>query len=254
MVRQRRSSPSPSASNAGRSLIVLPLSTGQRPTSSRFGPTIVMGPAAGQGVCFEAAGGEVVRTDASRSVRQAGLGQPALSSTRTLGCARRRQVSIVERRRERRQSREAVAMTAASSPSRPSGLRTGRRRTNERVVRRSSRPGRPQFNPLISHVIGAEDANSLRRNGPSRRQACREVHGRDRSPSCCRAPRGSTIALLARPPRTVAIRAPSHPGSQCADPRRPTADPQRPSPTAAPPSVPTQARACRGSLYSDRGA
>lgn len=87
--------------------------------------------------------------------------------------------------------------------------------TNERAVAAIfEAKGRPQFNPLISHVLGAEEAKHfVRWNDTADRLAARFWPG----PLTLVLPRreGSPISLLATAGLdTVAIRAPSHPIAQ----------------------------------------
>lgn len=87
--------------------------------------------------------------------------------------------------------------------------------TNERAVAAIfEAKGRPQFNPLISHVLDAEEARRfVRWNDTAERLAAKFWPGALTLvlPRC----EGSTIALLATAGLdTVAIRAPSHPVAQ----------------------------------------
>jgi L-threonylcarbamoyladenylate synthase len=87
--------------------------------------------------------------------------------------------------------------------------------TNERAVAAIfEAKGRPEFNPLISHVLGAEEAKRfVQWNDTADRLAARFWPG----PLTLVLPRspGSTISLLATAGLdTVAIRAPSHPVAQ----------------------------------------
>src|ERR1700730_7509957 len=144
-------------------------------------------------------------------LRQAGLGQSAFHRPHS-----RRSMSIVEP--------NAATITEAAKLLRDGGLVAfptetvyglGGDATNERAAAAIfEAKGRPQFNPLISHVLGADEARRfVQWSETADKLAARFWPG----PLTFVLPRakGSTIALLSTAGLdTVAIRAPSHPVAQ----------------------------------------
>ena len=202
---------------AGSSLKFCLIAEGKADIYPRFGPTNEWDTAAGQGV-LEAAGGEVVTTDGRPlAYGKPGFGNPHFIA-RSKAARERRPASIDEAARLIREG-ELVAFPTETVY----GL--GGDATNERAVAKIfEAKGRPQFNPLISHVLDAGEARRLVQwNDDADKLAARFWPG----PLTLVLPRAknSPIALLATAGLdTAAIRAPAHPDGAGADPRRRPAD------------------------------
>ena len=226
---------------AGSSLKFCLIAEGKADIYPRFGPTNEWDTAAGQGV-LEAAGGEVVTTDGRPlALRQAALLQPALHrpQQRRAMTAQEDCAAIDEAARLIRAG-ELVAFPTETVY----GL--GADATNERAVARIfEAKGRPQFNPLISHVLDASEAQRfVRWSETADKLAAKFWPG----PLTLVLPRAkdSAIALLTtagprhrRHPRAGASdRAGADPRCQvCRSPRRPptaAAPSARPAPSTSP--------------------
>ena len=133
---------------AGSSLKFCLIAEGKADIYPRFGPTNEWDTAAGQGV-LEAAGGEVVTTDG----RPLAYGKPRFSNPHFIARSKARAMSRSPRPRACIRAGGLVAFPTETVY----GL--GADATNERAVAKIfEAKGRPQFNPLISHVLDAGEA------------------------------------------------------------------------------------------------